>query len=99
MIRMHPCEDDGASVRRRGMTAASDIDRLSQQREIEVERRALVGSALDANLARMLLDDAVSNRKAKTSAAFLAILGHVLGCKERIVNSLNVLLRNSLAAI
>ena len=47
------------------MTAASDIDGLPGQREIQIERRPLAGTALHANLAGVFLDDSVGDRQAQ----------------------------------
>src|SRR5436190_5953509 len=96
---MHPCEADGVSLKRRGMTAASDIDRLSHEREIQIERGAFFRGTLHANLAGMLLDDPVGHRQTETGAPFLTILRCSFGGEERIVNALNVLLCDSATGI
>src|SRR5207253_11201549 len=92
MIRMHPCEEEGLSVKRRGMTAASDIDRLSQQREIQIERCSFFRGTFDANLAGMLLNNSVGDRQTEAGATFMTLLRCGLGGEEGIVNPLDVLL-------
>src|SRR5205807_3335307 len=99
MIRMHPCEEEGPSVKCRGMTAASDIDRLSQQREIQIESCSFFRGTLDANLAGVLLNDPVCDRQTEAGATFLTILRCGLGGEEGIVNALDVLLCDSAAGI
>src|SRR5215471_1343393 len=81
------------------MTAASDIDSLPHQREVEIESCALLGRALDANLASVLLNDAVGDGKPQPGAPALAILRRSLGGEKRVVNALNVLLRNAFSGI
>src|SRR5438876_2164246 len=99
MMRIHPCAGRGVSFTRRGMTAASDIRSLPDQRKIKIEGRSFVGRALHANLASVLLDNPISHRKPQTGAAFLTILGRSFGGEERIVNALNMLLRDSAAGV
>src|SRR3954470_24175340 len=99
MMRTQPCACVGASVMRPEMTAASDIDRLSYHREIDVKSGALLGGTFDANLARMLLNNSVGDRKAKASSTFLSFRDSALGSEERIVNAMNMFLRNSRAAV
>src|SRR5579871_4002755 len=74
----------------RDMTAASDMDCLPAQWEIQCERRARSRIALYANLARMFLDDSVRHREAQPRAAILAFFRSGLGREERIVNSMDV---------
>src|SRR5579885_2287263 len=78
----------------REITAASDMDCLPAQGEIQGESGAGPGIALYANLARMFLDDAVRYGEAQTCAAILTFPGCRLRCKKRIVDSLNVFRRN-----
>ena len=47
----------------------------------------------------MLLDDAVSDGQAQARAALLALLRSGLGGEERIVDALNVFLRDSAAGV
>src|ERR1700756_3298282 len=77
------------------MTAASDMHCLPAQGKIESDRGARAGVALDANLARMFLDDAVGDGKPKPRATGLAFFRDGLGREERIVYPLNVLRRNA----
>src|SRR5713101_7679843 len=85
---------------RRGMavisdTASSDMDSLSDQREIQGEGGAFARAALHADTPRVFLDDAVGDRKSKTRAAILAFRGRRLGSEKWIVDALNVFLRNA----
>src|SRR5690242_16142003 len=80
-------------------TTTSDIDRLSNHWEFHEKLRALSGLAFDANLSRVLLDDAVGHREAKAGAAAVALLRPVLGGEERIVDPVNVFRRNAVAGI
>jgi hypothetical protein len=81
------------------MTAASDIDRLSYHREVNEKSGALLGRTFNPNLARMLLNNSVGDRKAKASAAFLPFRDSALGGEERIVNAMDMLLRDSRSAV
>ena len=80
-------------------TANSDMDGLPRrcryQWEIQGEGRAFARAALHADIARVFLDDAVGHRESKTGAAILALRGRRLGGKERVVDALNVFLRNA----
>src|SRR5579864_213830 len=77
------------------ITAASDIDGLPGQGKIQVKRRAFAGPTLHANLARMLLDNAIGNRQAQPCAPLLACLGGCFRGKERIVDAGYVFRRNA----
>ncbi len=81
------------------MVASSDIDSLPRQREIQIEGCALAGLALHPNLARMLLNDAVGHRQAQAGALALAFSRRGLGGEERIVDALDVFLRNAGAGV
>src|SRR5579859_78425 len=81
------------------MTAASDIDRLSYHREIDVKRGALLRGAFNANLAGVLLNNSISDRESKSSAAFLPFRDGALGGEEGVVNAMNMLLRDSRSTI
>src|SRR5712691_3078958 len=92
MISTVPVDDEGTSLKlRREMMASSDIDSLPGHGEIQVKRSSFAGTALDPNLSRMFLDNAVSNRKAQTRTAALAFPGGCFRGEERIVDALNVL--------
>src|SRR5437016_364518 len=100
MINTVPVDDEGTSLKlRRETMASSDIDSLPGHWEIQVKRSSFAGAALDANLSRMFLDNAVSNRKAQTCTAALAFPGGCLRGEERIVDALNVLLGNTGAGV
>src|SRR6266851_1826734 len=79
--------------------AKSDMDCLPDQREIQGEGGAFARAALHADVARVFLDDAVSDRKSKTGPAILPLLGRRLGSEKWIVDALNILLRNARAGI
>src|SRR5277367_4015975 len=78
----------------REMTAASDIDSLPDQREVEIEPGAFARTALDANLPRMLLNDSVTHRQTQPRAPRLAFARR-LGGEERVIDALDVLLCDS----
>src|SRR5258707_13710434 len=93
MMRTLPCPDRTPGFDPLEMTAASDIDSLSHQRELQIEPCAFVRRALYANLARVLLNDSVGQRQAQPGAAALPFLRRIVGCKEWIVTALHVVLR------
>src|SRR3984893_7676719 len=72
--------------------AKSDMDCLPDQREIQGEGGAFARAALHADIARVFLDDAVGDRKSKTGAAILSLLGRRLGREKWIVDKLNMFL-------
>src|SRR5512146_791567 len=80
-------------------TSTSDIDRLSNHWKFHVKLCALSRLALHANLSRVLLDDAVSNREAKARAAAITLLRTVLSREERIVDPVNMFRRDTFAGI
>src|SRR5690348_13452309 len=80
---------------RRGTTARSDMDSLPCQREVQVEGGSLPGFALDPDLSRMLLDDAVGDAQTETSAAVLTVSRRRFSGKEGIVNTGDVLLSDA----
>src|SRR5260370_14082636 len=93
-----------SGVVRRGMavisdTASSDMDSLSDQREIQGEGGAFARAALHADVARVFLDDAVGDRKSKTRTAILALRRGSLGRVKWIVDALNVLLGDTRSSI
>src|SRR5581483_475783 len=98
MMSTLPCADERESCTRPEITAASDIDSLPQHWEIEVKGGALLGRAFDVNLAGVLLNDSVGHRKAQAGAA-LPILRRSFRGEERIVNAMNVFLRDSRTGI
>src|ERR1700686_2259738 len=83
----------------RTMTAASDIDGLPRQREIEVEGSAFAGAALHSNFPSVLLNDAVGYGQAQPGASRLPFTGRRLGGEEWVVNPVDMLLRNAAAGI
>src|SRR5580700_6516381 len=83
----------------RTITAASDIDSLPGQREIEVEGSAFTMPALHSNLPRVLLNNAVGYRQAQARTSRLPLTRSGLGSKERIVNSVDMLLCNARARV
>src|SRR5579864_3390160 len=83
----------------RVMTAASDMDCLPAQWKIERERRARSWIAFHANFARMLLDDAVRDRKSQPGAAVLPLGRRRLRREKWIVNALYVFRRDARAGI
>src|ERR1700756_412177 len=99
-ISTEPAEDEGISTKlRRATTASSDIYSLPGQREIQVEGGSFSGTALHANLSCMLLDDAVSYRKAQPCSAALAFRGHIFSGEKWIVDTVDMFLRYTRAGI
>src|SRR6185312_2179305 len=96
MIRIEPPLE--TSVGGRVKTAASDIDCLSHWK-FQLERSSLARLGIHANLACMLLNDSVSDGQAKTRAPRLAFTRNVLGGKEWVINLVDVLRRNTGAAV
>src|SRR5271165_558839 len=78
---------------------ASGIDDLSDHRKFHRERRTIARRAVHMNLARMLLNDAVRYRQPEPRAAAVPGLGFVLGGEERIIDAVNVLLRDAAASV
>src|SRR5271165_3104988 len=84
----------------RRLIIVSGIYDLPEHREFHGERGALSGCAVHVNFAGMFLDDAVRHREPQPRTAGIAALGLlVLGGEERIVNAMNVLLRNTTAGV
>src|SRR5215469_5749884 len=81
------------------ITAASDMNCLSTQWKIQGKGCSRAWIALNANLSRMLLDDAVGHRKPEPGTPVLALLWRCLGSKEWIVNALNVLGRDARSSV
>src|SRR5690242_20392859 len=99
MMSTEPAAEPLPFIMPRVMTAASDIDCLPAQWEIECERGAGFRITLHANLARMFLNNAVSHRQPQARAPALALSGSRLGREERIVNALDVFGRDSRACV
>ena len=78
---------------------ASGTDSLSDQGELHDERGAAAGRAVDANLAGVLLNDSVGHRESQSGAAAVTGLRLVLGGEERIVDAMNVFLRDAGAGV
>src|SRR5215467_1136634 len=95
MINTAPADGMGSLILGREITAASDIDSLPCQREIQVERCSFAGPAFHSNLARVLLDDAVGNGEAKPSSPVLAFPRCILSREKRIVDTVDVLGSNA----
>src|SRR6516162_4768248 len=76
------------------LITASGIDRLPHHREFHSECCALTRATLYPDLAGVLLDDAVGHRQPKSGAAGVSRAGFALGGKKRIVDAMNVLLRD-----
>src|SRR5437588_10557974 len=87
--------DDGISTGlRRGTTARSDMDGLPCQREVQVKGGSLPGLALDPDLSRMLLDDAVRDAQSKAGSPVLTASRRCFGREEWVVDSGDMFLRN-----
>src|SRR5207245_241577 len=99
MINTVPEREACASPGCRMMTTASDIDCLPHQREFEIKRRAFARMTFDPNFSRVLLNNAVSDRKSKPSTFALAFARRGFSGEERVVNTMNVFLRYTAASI
>src|SRR5208282_3243128 len=99
MISTDPVVGDDISPALGVMTAASDMDSLPRGWELEIERRAPAGPAFHFDLPGVLLNDSVGDRQPQPRAPVLAFARSRLGGEERIVNAVNVLLRDSRARI
>src|SRR5579872_7028373 len=97
-IRIAP-KAEPLSIGARLNTANSDIDNLPYQGEFKMKRRALSRMAFHPDLARVLLDDAVSHRETQPGAPGLAFARGVLGGEKWIVNLVDVLGRDARAGI
>src|SRR5580658_318009 len=87
----------------REMTAVSDIFRLwsclAAQGKIQSEGGSCARLAFYANFARMLLDDAIGDRKPKAGAARLTLARRSFRGEKRVVNTLDMLGRNARSGI
>src|SRR5579863_10334046 len=90
-ISTAPADDGLTFILLPEITAASDMDGLPAERKIQSKSGARPRRALDANFARVLLNDAVGHGETKARAAVLAFFGRGLGGEERVVNSLNMI--------
>src|ERR1700733_1483641 len=81
------------------MTAASDMDCLPAQGEIQSKGSTGSGMAFNPDFSRVLLDDSVGDRKAESRAAVLAFSRHVLRREKRIVDALDMFRRNARASV
>src|SRR5579863_6650927 len=81
------------------ITAASDIHSLSGEREVEIKSCTCAAPALHPDLAGMFLNNSIRDRQTQSCATALAPWRAGLGGEERIVDSLNVFLRNPSARI
>src|SRR5258706_16379748 len=100
MMRIRPVAGTAAvPAGCRVSTPASDMECLPAKREFEMECGALADGALDANLTRVFLQNAVGDGEAETGAAISAVARGVLGGKKRIVDAGDVFLRNAGAGV
>src|SRR5207248_7061013 len=83
----------------RARTAVLDIDGLPDHWKFEVEGGSNSTFAFYADFPSMLLDNSVCNRQSEASSAMLPFTNHGLGSKERIVNTVDVFLRDSASGI
>src|SRR5208337_5463097 len=91
-ISTDPAEASSSRPRAFRLTTASGIHGLSDQGEFHGEGRASSGLAVHADLAGVLLDDAVGDREPQSGAARVPGFGLVLGGEEGIVDAVYVLL-------
>src|SRR6185369_16072342 len=99
MISTEPEEVEPSPRLWRGMVASSDIDSLPREREIQVEGCASPGMAFHPNLPGMLLNDSVSHGKTQAGAFALAFTRGRFGGEERVVDALDVFLRDTAAGV
>src|SRR6202453_1151916 len=108
MMRILPAlgEVFSSGVLRRVTVVGSDISNSDMnglpgrnQGEIQGEGGAFARAALHADVTRVLLDDAVGDRKTTTGAAGLPLHRCGLGSEKRVVDALNVFLRNDRACV
>src|SRR5271169_4448724 len=81
------------------LMVASGIDDLSYHREFHGERCALSRRTLYVDLSGVFLNDAVGYRQPQAGAAGMAGLGFGLGGEKRIVDAMNVFLRDAAAGV
>src|SRR2546428_13094909 len=93
MINTVPEREAWASPGCRMMTTASDIDCLPHQREFEIKRRAFARMTFDPNFSRVVLNNAVSDRKSKPRTFALDLARRGFRGEERVVSTLKVFLR------
>src|ERR1700745_464071 len=99
MINTTPAHEACVSPGCLMMTAASDIDGLPHQRELEIERRAFARMTFDPNFSRVLLNDAIRYRKSKPRTFTLSFARRRFSGEEWVVNAMNVFLRYTIAGI
>src|SRR5436305_571743 len=80
-------------------TATSDIYSLSYHWKFKMKRGATARIAFHGNFSGMFLNDAVGHGKTQPGTARLAGARRALGGKERVINPLDVLRRDSRAGI
>src|SRR5208282_913190 len=97
MIRTEPSEENSARAGAIRLMAVSGIDRLPHQGEFHREGSALAGLAVHTDLPGVLLNDAVGHGKPQPGATTVAgfRLGLVLGGEKRIVDAVNMFLRDA----
>src|SRR6476646_5754965 len=96
IIRIEPPWE--TSIGGRVKTAALDIDCLSHWK-FQLELCSLARLRVHADLACMLLNNSVCDGKAKARAAGLTFARNVFGGEERVINPVDVLRRDSGAAV
>src|SRR5262249_57808281 len=90
IISTAPADGTDSVILGREITAASDIDSLPCQREIQVERCSFARPTFHSNLARVFLDDAVGNGEAQPGSPVLPFPRCILGREKRIVDTVDV---------
>src|ERR1700722_14551035 len=76
-----------------------NMDGLPAERKVQGKCGSGAGVAFHTNLAGVLLNNSVGNRKPEASTSCLAFARRVLRGKERIVNALDMLGRNARSRI
>src|SRR5579872_5675425 len=91
--------NSGSSAPRRVMTAASDMHSLLHQRKVQVERRAFTGTALHSDFSRVLLNNSITHRQSQARAFALPFARRRFGGEKRVINTLDVFLRDSASCV
>src|SRR5882757_187347 len=93
-VWMSPAAACGAST-----VVPSDMQCFPRCGEFKAEGGAVSNSAIYLDASRMLLDDAVGHRQAKSGAAALPVRRRILGGEKGVVDALHMLRGDSRAGV
>src|SRR6185437_8108620 len=99
MMRMRAVWMSPAAVVGASTVVPSDMQCFPCCGEFKAEGGAVSNSAIYLDASRMLLDDAVCHREAKSGAAALTVGRSILGGEEGVVDALHMLRSDSRAGI